>query len=38
MTVEGIKGGVTSAVDGTKDLALNLATGGKHKYSPRTCS
>ena len=35
MTVEGIKGGVTSAVDGTKDLALNLATGGKHKYSPQ---
>ena len=33
MTVEGIKGGVTSAVDGTKDLALNLATGGKHEYS-----
>ena len=23
MTVEGIKGGVTHAVDGTKDLALN---------------
>lgn len=35
MTVEGLKGGVTSAVDGTKDLVLNLATGGKHKYSPQ---
>ena len=33
MTAESLKGGVASAVDGTKDLVLNVATGGKHKYS-----